>query len=311
SQCFRFLHWLNHQADQLADKLKRLTQGTVLMSLTATQLLTRTQAMMQQVDIRWRSQLAILLENIEALKADNSAWEETPAGKAIAYQLRDYRGAYLFSKLISEAFLPGHGFPVGVVNFNYLTADELEKRRAIKATQADPNEGGESFSRRIEKLPSRDLPTALREYAPGADVVLGGKVYRSSGIMLGKVLASGQELSGDHHIPWFWHCRKCGAGATSTTRPVECSHCKADIQQLDVKRYLQPVGFATDIRYQAHNDVSMPAQLPWKDPRVLVPSSVWVSLPDAGLGRYRFSHSGELFHFSEGEFGHGYAICLS
>ncbi|MBW9971942.1 helicase, partial [Escherichia coli] len=141
--------------------------------------------------------------------------------------------------------------------------------------------------------------------------VLGGKVYRSSGIMLGKVLASGQELSGDHHIPWFWHCRKCGAGATSTTRPVECSHCKADIQQLDVKRYLQPVGFATDIRYQAHNDVSMPAQLPWKDPRVLVPSSVWVSLPDAGLGRYRFSHSGELFHFSEGEFGHGYAICLS
>ncbi len=48
------------------------------------------------------------------------------------------------------------------------------------------------------------------------------------------------------------------------SRPVECSHCKADIQQLDVKRYLQPVGFATDIRYQAHNDVSMPAQLPWK-----------------------------------------------
>lgn len=66
-----------------------------------------------------------------------------------------------------------------------------------------------------------------------------------------------------------------------------------------MKRYLQPVGFATDIRYQAHNDVSMPAQLPRKDPRVLVPSSVWVSLPDAGLGRYRFSHSGELFHFSE------------
>ncbi|HCB5605740.1 DEAD/DEAH box helicase [Klebsiella aerogenes] len=311
SQCLRFLHWLNHQADQLADKLKRLTQGTVLMSLTPPQLLTRTQTMMQLVDTRWRSQLAILLENIEALKTDNSAWEETPAGKAITYQLRDYRGAYLFSKLISEAFLPGHGFPVGVVNFNYLTADELERRRAIKATQADPNEGGENFSRRIEKLPSRDLPTALREYAPGADVVLGGKVYRSSGIMLGKVLASGQELSGDHHIPWFWHCRKCGAGATSATRPVECCHCKADIQQLDVKRYLQPVGFATDIRYQAHNDVSMPAQLPWKDPRVLVPSSVWVSLPDAGLGRYRFSHSGELFHFSEGEFGHGYAICLS
>ena len=124
--------------------------------------------------------------------------------------------------------------------------------------------------------------------------------------MLGKVLASGQELSGDHHIPWFWHCRKCGAGATSTTRPVECSHCKADIQQLDVKRYLQPVGFATDIRYQAHNDVSMPAQLPGKIHVFLYRLRCGFLLPDAGLGRYRFSHSGELFHFSEGEFGHGY-----
>ncbi|WP_426719094.1 hypothetical protein [Enterobacter cloacae complex sp. 304I2] len=122
--------------------------------------------------------------------------------------------------------------------------------------------GEKTFLAALKNCPAVTCPRALREYAPGADVVLGGKVYRSSGIMLGKVLASGQELSGDHHIPWFWHCRKCGAGATSATRPVECCHCKADIQQLDVKRHLQPVGFATDIRYQAHNDVSMPAQLP-------------------------------------------------
>lgn len=128
------------------------------MSLTPPQLLTRTQTMMQLVDTRWRSQLAILLENIEALKTDNSAWEETPAGKAITYQLRDYRGAYLFSKLISEAFLPGHGFPVGVVNFNYLTADELERRRAIKATQADPNEGEKTFLAALKNCPAVTCP---------------------------------------------------------------------------------------------------------------------------------------------------------
>lgn len=112
---------------------------------------------------------------------------------------------------MSETFLPGHGFPVGVVNFNYLTMDELEKRKALRASQRDQQEGKENFARNIEKLPSRDLPTALREYAPGADVVLGGKVYRSAGIMLGKVLASGQEISGDHQIPWFLalHTLRC------------------------------------------------------------------------------------------------------
>jgi len=311
SQCQRFLNWMNGQSEVLANKLKRLVQGTILTSLTASQLLSRTNTMMKKAELHWRNQLAILLQNIESLKADNIAWEETPAGKAIAYQLRDYRSAYLFSKLISEAFLPGHGFPVGVVNFNFLTADELEKRKALKASQLDQKEGTENFSRSLEKLPSRDLPTALREYAPGADVVLGGKVYRSAGIMLGKVLGSGQELKGDHHIPWFWHCRQCGAGSTSATYPAGCSHCGAEKSLLTVRRYLQPVGFATDIRYQAHNDVSMPAQLPYQDPRVLVPSAVWVSLPDTSLGRYRFSNSGELFHFSDGEFGKGYTICLS
>ncbi|MGU5712524.1 DEAD/DEAH box helicase [Aeromonas caviae] len=311
SQCQRFLHWLSHSHADMADGLTRLVKGTALVALSVDQLLEHTRLKMQTVDNAWRAQLATLLQNAAALKADSSDWEATPAGKAITYQLRDYRSAYLFSKLMSETFLPGHGFPVGVVNFNYLTMEELEKRKALKASQSDLKEGKENFSRNMEKLPSRDLPTALREYAPGADVVLGGKVYRSAGIMLGKVLASGKELSGDHHIPWFWHCGHCGAGATSATYPAGCSHCGASSAHLRIVRYLQPIGFATDIRYKPHNDVSSPAQLPYQDPRVLVPSAAWVALPDATLGRYRFSNSGELFHFSSGEHGQGYAICLS
>ena len=311
SQCQRFLHWLENSHSEMTDSLTRLVKGTSLAALSIDQLLEQTGIMMQKVDNGWRAQLSTLLQNAASLRADNNDWESTPAGKAVTYQLRDYRSAYLFSKLMSETFLPGHGFPVGVVNFNYLTMDELEKRKALRASQRDQQEGKENFARNIEKLPSRDLPTALREYAPGADVVLGGKVYRSAGIMLGKVLASGQEISGDHQIPWFWHCTHCGAGATSATYPTGCSHCGAESAQLRIVRYLQPIGFATDIRYKPHNDVSSPAQLPYQDPRVLVPSSTWVALPDASLGRYRFSNSGELFHFSNGEHGAGYAICLS
>ena len=74
-----------------------------------------------------------------------------------------------------------------MVNFNYLTADELERRRAIKATQADPNEG-ENFLAALKNCPAVTCP---RHYVNMPSVLMwywAEKVYRSSGIMLGKVL---------------------------------------------------------------------------------------------------------------------------
>lgn len=151
-------------------------------------------------------------------------------GKVIVYQFCDYCGVYLFFKFISEVFLLGYGFLVGVVNFNYLMVDELEKCCVIKVIQVDFNEGGESFFCCIEKLFSCDLFIVLCEYVSGVDVVLGGKVYCFLGIMFGKVFVSGQELLGDYYILWFWYCCKCGVGVISVIYFVECSYCKVDIQ---------------------------------------------------------------------------------
>lgn len=316
SQCQRFKLWLTKCAKEsetaFSLSLQRIVKGTRLTHLSNQALLSKVVDAIGLAEEHWLVQLKIMLDNRDQLKADNPAYEQTPAGKSVNFQLRDFRGAFLFSKLTSEVFLPGHGFPVGVVSFNYQTAEELEQKRVLRERQKDENSGKENFSRHFEKLPSRDLPTALREYAPGSDVVLGGKVYRSSGVMLGKVMASGVELTDDsQHLPWFWHCRDCGAAATVDTYPKQCSHCGADKIKLDIKRYLQPIGFATDIRYKTHNDVNQPRQSAYKHPRVLIPNAQWMPLPDPTLGRYRFSQRGELFSFSDGELGQGYAVCLS
>lgn len=319
SQCNKFILWLQQLAQdgdcsQWAIDAKRIIKGTSLAHLSVKSLISRVLDSISYVEERWKEQLDIMLDNVKLLAAEDKKWEGSPAGKSVMFQLRDFRGAYLFSTLATKAFLPGHGFPVGVVNFNYQTIEELNfKNIAYKNTKdIETQDTEQRSSKKFASLPSRDLPTALREYAPGADIVLGGKVFRSGGVMLGKVLASGQELSDDsQHLPYFWHCASCGAGATQQTWPTACSHCGEKLKQDDIHRYLQPIGFATDIRYESHNDVNQPRQMPFKQPRVLLPVSQWLPLPDPTMGRYRFSSKGEIYHYTEGEFNLGYSVCLS
>ncbi len=315
SQRELFVLWLQDKKrsnnDEWSLGVVRIVKGTRLAHLSHQALVSRVIESIDVTQQQWQAQLDVMLQNRDILKQDNSHWEDTPAGKSVMFQLRDFRRAYLFSKLASEAFLPGYGFPVGVVTFNYRTAEELGKIKAARQKRKD--EGvKESFSQRFENLPSRDLPTALREYSPGADVVLGGKVYRSSGVMLGKVLSSGQELKEEtQHLPWLWYCRDCGAGATSVTFPRHCSHCGEGIDKLEVHRYLQPIGFTSDIRYKTHNDVNRPTYVAYKHPRVLLPNAEWIPMVDPSLGRYRLSNKAEIFSYSDGQHGEGYAVCLS
>ncbi|MDD1793149.1 DEAD/DEAH box helicase [Enterovibrio sp. ZSDZ42] len=319
SHCEKFVLWLKDLSQEgnksdWAKGAERIAKGTALAHLPVKMLISKVIESIEFVQERWLEQLQIMLDNIELLKKDDKNWQNSPAGKAVLFQLRDFRGEYLFSSLATKAFLPGHGFPVGVVSFNYQTIEDLNFKKIAEADTksiAAPEKERKS-SRSFASMPSRDLPTALREYAPGADVVLGGKVYRSAGVMLGKVLASGQELTGDsQHLPFFWHCSSCGAGATQQTMPRACTHCGEKLKKDDINRYLQPIGFATDIRYQTHNDVNQPKQMPFKQPRVLLPVSQWLPLPDPKMGRYRFSNKGEIYHYSNGEFDLGYSVCLS
>jgi DEAD/DEAH box helicase domain-containing protein len=310
----KFVAWLSEQKSsednlEWITKVQALVKGTKISQRSIKSLLNHVAQSIQKVENYWKEQLDVMLSNIEEMKASDKQWESNPAGKSILFQLKDFRSSYLFNTLASNGFLPGHGFPIGVVTFNYKTAAELEFSRI---RESDVSDVKAKYQRTFESLPSRDLPTALREYAPGSDVVLNGKVYRSGGVQLGKVLSSGSELKNDtHHLPFYWHCHKCGAGATQHTWPKACSHCNAELKGENIHQYLQPIGFATDIRYQVHNDVSEPRQVPFNPPRAILPASNWLALPDPELGRYRYSSSGQLYYYSDGEAGQGYAVCLS
>ena len=69
--------------------------------------------------------------------------------------------------------MPGYGFPTSIASFDTMTLSEAKKLKNTKIKQREDNR----FQKR--DLASRDLSTALREYAPGAELIIDGLVYRS------------------------------------------------------------------------------------------------------------------------------------
>ncbi len=154
--------------------------------------------------------------------------------------------------------------------------------------------------------------TALREYAPGSEVVMDGLVYRSAGITLNwHSPADQQDAREIQNIRHVWRCNQCGASGSSHSLETACTcdGCGADITPANIREFLEPAGFAVDFYELPSNDITtqhfVPVESPWIDAR-----GNWFPLPNPALGRFRVSDHGHVFHHSRGIHACGYALCL-
>lgn len=236
----------------------------------------------------------------------------SPALKALTIQRKRLTAEYLLRELATEGFLPGYGFPTDISSFETLTCDELERNKNRRSS----NEPGRIDNRmRFRDLPSRDTVTALREYAPGSEVVIDGLVYRSAGITLNwHAPASVTDITEIQNIRDAWRCRNCGSSGTSVRAKTihECPDCGAALVPDPETRftYLEPAGFSVDLYDSPHNDVSTQSFVPVASPWVNAQGE-WLPLINPALGLYRSSNDGMVFNYSSGAKGHGYALCLT
>ena len=299
--CDRFAAWCeeSQSSEQMTAGINTLIHGTVLAGRSAGYLMNRTAKAIRQAAERWRRELDSLLDqqNIMATREGNSKPEQ-----AIDIQLQRLRGEYLLGELANLGFLPGYGFPTGVVSLITTTLENLKLRN---------NQREDNRSRRAG-FPSRDLTIAIRDSAPGTDTVLDGRVYRSGGVTLNWQLPAEVEAEPEiQNLRWVWQCKRCGHNGTRLTMPEHCPHCgKHSSNSLIRYRFIQPAGFAVDIRDKPHNDISLPKYIPVRDPLIALDGADWMPLPNAVLGRYRNSAHGSLFHHSAGLYNEGYALCL-
>jgi hypothetical protein len=290
-----FSVWLKKPttASQLTGAISTLIKGTVLEGSIET---------FAEADLALAVAEQAFKAEWDGLQAQAAGLERAAAKKAVGFQLARLCGEFLLSDLADRGFLPGHGFPTNVVQFVH--KDELD------ADERSDTDGEEDNRFRSRQYPSRNLDIAVRDYAPGTDVVVDGLVYKSAGLTLNwKRPASDADAREIQSLAWIYSCKHCGAAGRTGELAQACPSCGSD-DGLTQREFLRPSGFTVDHRVEAHAETDVVAYVPPEDPIVSAYGGEWHPFRVPDLGRIRTNPTGLVFHGSIGSAGHGYAVCL-
>jgi len=288
----QFAAWMRDPTTfaRFADDLERLTRGSLIegdggaCEVAALAIEKAREAFAAQ----WR-----IVQELAAGRGD-----DRPAASNLAIQLKRMCGDYLLGVLADRGVLPGHGFPTDVVQFI--------------SRQDPPSPDRMEEQSRFNAFPQRSLDMAIREYAPGSEVVLDGLVHRSAGVTLNwRRPADPNGVREVQAIKHRWRCYRCGESGTSQNvdpNSLHCPACHANIAEWF--EFLEPAGFAADLREKPHADVDVITFVPPEPTRVSARGAAWLSLFDPTRGRRRADSDGTVFYCNAGPGGLGYGVCL-
>jgi DEAD/DEAH box helicase domain-containing protein len=271
-------------ATQQAD-LARLLQGTALEGQNANLLCAETAQCFEEMLRKWRTEYGQLLERMASAR-------ENDIREAFKWRAKRMHGEFLLSELARRGFTPSYGFPVDVVSFNH-----------VRRHQRDTQEPSITFA--ASGGASRTLDVAIREYAPGAEIVIDGLVYQSAGLQ--PAWSASADASKLEDLQAYWECDGCQAfGIVRTLDEArDCPQCSKPNPKCH--NTLRPAGFLGE--NQPHTGYDTLVSVPFEMPK-LAARTPWQVLPDPAAGRLRADPAGHLVTQSSGIHGHGYALCL-
>jgi len=274
-----------------ADDIERLTRHSVLASDNEVY-----EAAAQGME-QAREAFAAEWRGVQALAASCGA--DAAALERLTIQLKRLCQDYLLSVLANRGVLPGHGFPTDVVSF-------------VIPTNLRDYSNAEEEATRFNSYPQRQLDIAIREYAPGSEVVLDGLVHKSAGVTLNwKQPATAEAVHQVQSLMWRWNCGRCGETGSQRNRDIarlDCPVCQAG--PATWFEYLQPAGFAVDLRAEPHADADVVSYVPPEPTAVSARGGDWTTLPMGLQGRRRATRRGTVFFCNAGPDGDGYNLCL-
>ena len=266
--------------------MAHLTRETALASRLLAEHLVETATAFEAFRGRWRAEHTQLVARAEV------ADEEAKA--ALGLRAKRMRGEFLLGELARRGFTPAYGFPVDVVTFDHLSGSK--RTETVDAPFAFGERRGGA---------SRTLDMAIREYAPGAEMVVDGLVHVSEGVL--PAWSSGADASGLEDLQTLWECKRCRTFGLAVSAPEVCPACFNP--SLERKRALRPAGFLG--RKQPHTGYERLIYVPFEMPRVTARGGAWLSLPNGESGRFRADPGGEVLTTSSGPNRVGYALCLA
>ncbi len=306
SYASKMLRWLkaylHHSLPPvLREGVIKITKDSILSGVLVEKIIEDSIASLQDAVNAWLPSYLKLEKQFQELAKIK---DTDPFKRKVKFDLDTMGDAYLLSELASKGYLPGYGFPTGIATFDHYSIFSYKtgKYKREKSERIDNN-------LRMRERPGRDLPMAIREYAPGTTVVLDGLVYQSAGILMNK-FAPDEDFSKPQKIMKEWRCHHCGfiGNESSATFDNACSDCGATLKEDNIKEYIEPEGFSVDFYSEPSTDIVN---------MFIKPQEAWVTANSGlervfnhSLGVYRVSGSGHVFHHNSGTNGKGFAVCL-
>jgi DEAD/DEAH box helicase domain-containing protein len=295
-------------SQEVEQTLRSIVQRTPLAEVKPGQLALHAAEKLHDISLRWTATDTALLREYQEAGGDVAKVDQRPesgAQAALWFGLKRHRESYLLRELATAGFLPSYGFPLYVVPFVDTTKDLLDWKQAQRLAGNAPDDDRPGYA---GGYASRSLSIALREYAPGREVVRNGMVYRSSGVTLNwKRPATADDVREIVSLKWAFRCKVCGLCGTDRRMPESCPCGSAEISR---RHYLEPAGYAVELDAKPHNDLSVPEWHLLPPAWISASEERWLALPNPALGRYRYSPQGTLFYRDSGLNEAGYALCL-
>ncbi|MDM7861922.1 DEAD/DEAH box helicase [Alteromonas sp. ASW11-36] len=303
----RFIDWLSANSANMKHELDVLVRGTSLSSCSQIKLCDEAKQKVVTLAERWRSEYQYIQDELNA--TDSEFYKHK-----LEKDLRCLSREYLLRDLATRGFLPGYGFPTDVVNLSvysltdFLREKENERKKDINESRDD----NVSLSR---GMPSRNLAVAIREFAPGTELVLDGRVHRSAGITLNWQNVHVEGAKDAQKFDIAWKCDSCGQTGYETELNKQsglvCTNpkCGKAIKVKHQRNVIEPTGFVVDFYHPPSNNIAhtqfVPVEKPW-----VMGKSEHIPLPNPEVGHMVADSEGHVFHHCSGVNGTGYGICL-
>ena len=249
---------------------------------------------------------------------------------AISSQIIKCKNENMLGYLSEHQFIPNANMPTGIVAFDFMDSDEFEElnrqydelRRIRQHNDAGPAEAIQMREQRAEiesqiskikrsTTATRDVRTALSEYAPGQTVVVNEGNYVSAGVMMVG------EYDAQTRTRYIYHCENCGhteyLAELDSNR--QCSICNRPYHGIINRRgttnttAYEPVGFCTDKNVSRNRQEKTDKQYYNIRPILLDNDRVAIS-DEVVMCQRSFSgdSGGEILFYNSG-IGMGFAIC--
>jgi ATP-dependent helicase YprA (DUF1998 family) len=221
---------------QLAETLSRwLPSELALVGLQGDDLRTHVMTVIHRfiddVAERWQALDSAATEQLKIMSDPNiDEAERQKASNRHAAKMREKRqflDQFLVNMLSRSAIIPTYSFPVHSIRLEI-----SETRRTADASQ---------FAQENSLQLDRDAALAIGEYAPGAEVVAGGRIWTSRGIV-----RRSKEYMPDKY---YRICKACGHPEIHFQRDDftgVCEQCGSDPQSR-IMRFIEPTAFLTSL----------------------------------------------------------------